>query len=93
MKREKDGGFYKASVLCEDVLVFTINTEIKIAAQKMQFSAIPSSKPKRSLAIPTIQGPNIPPSPPKARKMPRVRPGCPSEISEMIAVEVGKMIE
>ena len=72
---------------------FTKKMDKKIAPQKMQFIAIPYSSPIRSLAMPTIQGPNIPPRPPKARKIPSVRPLCDEESPDTIAVEVGKIIE
>ena len=64
-----------------------------MARQKTEFSAMPDSRPMRSLTMPTIQGPNIPPRPPKARKTPSVRPVWPGDLSEIMAVEVGKMTE
>lgn len=61
--------------------------------QNIIFIAIPDFKPRKSVTIPINQGPTIPPNPPNTRKIPSMVPEFFDGISEIIAADVGKMIE
>lgn len=62
-------------------------------AQNIELTDMPARRPYKSFMIPMSHGPNIPPNPPNAKKIPSIIPECWKGISEMNAVDVGKIME